>query len=138
MDWYEQEMQRMMRHEKKLHGFDTDHPRCVLCGRDDPAGLELHHIAGAANSTLTVSLCGYCHALVSDRQIDLMSALLERDVDRDPHQRQAALLYGAAILLILLAIAFIAWANWNMAASAHLASQYGADWWKSIPVEAPK
>ena len=41
---------------------------CVACGHDDQLDLELHHIAGRANSPILVSLCRNCHYRISKVQ----------------------------------------------------------------------
>lgn len=41
---------------------------CVMCGEDNPALLEMHHIDGRALSEKTVPLCKNCHAKVTLEQ----------------------------------------------------------------------
>ena len=41
---------------------------CVMCGEDNPALLEMHHIDGRATSEKTVPLCKNCHAKVTMEQ----------------------------------------------------------------------
>lgn len=135
---YDAELKRLMRQEKKLQNLDADEPRCGVCGNDEPKVLEKHHVAGRANSELTVWLCRNHHAIASDMQEDLVPDLRRADPERDPLLTQAAMLRGVAILLIIVAIALLAWSQWNIQASTGLTNQYGADWYKSISAEVPK
>jgi hypothetical protein len=41
-----------------------------MCGFDDPAALELHHIPGRAYGDQLVPVCRNCHRLLSDAQKD--------------------------------------------------------------------
>jgi hypothetical protein len=43
---------------------------CILCAEDDPSCLERHHIAGRAFSDVCVTVCGNCHAKISEMQKD--------------------------------------------------------------------
>jgi ribosomal protein L37AE/L43A len=115
-------------------------PKCTACGLDCLRVLNLHHIAGEANSTLGAPLCENCHALVSDSQEDLPTTpdLRLRDLSRDPHLKLAAMLEGVAIFFGLLMIALFAWAAWNRAAATELAAQFGPDYWHVITSAVPR
>ena len=63
-------LEREMRERKAKLRLGTDNPRCAHCGRNDPIGLEAHHIAGRAYDQATVVECGYCHRTLSDWQKD--------------------------------------------------------------------
>ena len=42
--------------------------RCVICGEDHPAALEMHHIFGRGNSGRVEPLCKNCHAAITAQQ----------------------------------------------------------------------
>jgi hypothetical protein len=115
-------------------------PACINCGLDCLRLLNLHHIACAANSDLTVPLCENCHAVVSDSQEDLPlnPDLRLYDANRDPHLRQAAILEGLAIFFGALMITFLLWAAWNRGAAADLAAAYGSEYWRVITAVVPQ
>lgn len=50
--------------QRRLHSlfekFGWDNPACVVCGHDNPFGLELRHIVGRRYDGRTVMLCGTC------------------------------------------------------------------------------
>jgi hypothetical protein len=116
--------------------------------------LQLHHLAAEANSTLTVPLCGNCHAIVSDQQEDLPTDLRLRDPDRRPLALQAAFNLGLAILTGIISIdstnatetalwaiitaALIAWAVWDLAADTDFAARFGADYSVGVPAMVPQ
>jgi hypothetical protein len=105
---------------------------------DDPTVLEAHHVAGRVNSELTTWMCRNCHARASDRQEDAVPDLRVVDPDRGPLERQAAMLIGVVILLLLLAVSLSGWAAWNVACAAYLATELGARWWENVAAEEPK
>ncbi|MGA2913115.1 MAG: hypothetical protein ABSE07_06330 [Methanoregula sp.] len=41
---------------------------CFICGEDNAAALELHHIEGRNNSDLQIALCKRCHAVITSEQ----------------------------------------------------------------------
>jgi hypothetical protein len=115
-------------------------PRCALCGLDCLRLLELHHLAGKANSDFEVPLCRNCHQIQSDLQEDLSMNpdLRRRDDERDPHLKQAAMLEGLAIFLVALVIVLLAWAAWNRAAAQDLSNAYGPGYWHVITADVPR
>lgn len=130
-----------------------DDPACLLCLESDLRTLQLHHLAGEANSNLLVPLCGNCHAIVSDRQEDLPIDLRLRDPDRRPLALQAAFNFGLAIVTGIVSIdstnatetafwamvtmALIAWAVWDLAADTDFAARFGADYSVGVPAMVP-
>lgn len=66
----ETEMRRETRRQKALDRLGTDHPRCRICGQDDPACHELHHLEGEAFGETLIILCRNCHRKLSDPQKD--------------------------------------------------------------------
>ena len=120
---------------------------------NDVASLELHHLAGKANSTLLAPVCGNCHAILSDSQIDLTADLMRPDCERRPLQLQAAFELGLAILmgawaiveenpttaivLGMIVVALIGWAAWNMSADRHLCEIHGPNYCKGVTATVP-
>lgn len=133
----DKDVARLIKVEQRLQKLGTDKPRCGLCGHDTPRNLEQHHTAGRKNSKHTVTLCRNCHGKVSDRQEELTPDLRSTE-SNDPLVRQAAMLQGVALLLIVLAVALMVWSDWNYRASADLAAAFGADWYTVISAEAPQ
>lgn len=131
------EVAQLIKTEKRLQKLETDNPRCGVCGHATPRNLEKHHVAGRKNSVLNVILCRNCHGEVSGRQEDLQPDFRSND-SSDPLLRQAAMLQGVALLLIVIAIALMAWSDWNIQASAAIVAAQGADWYSIIPEPAPQ
>lgn len=139
MDWEAMRLSRLLRYEKKLQRLGDPHPRCCICGVDDPAKLERNHLGGRANSDFWVWKCLNCHADFSDRQVDLVPDLRRVDPDRDPLKRHGAMLQGQSLLYVMLAVKTGEWAAWCLSTADHLAETNGPDWWRSLPDdEAPK
>jgi hypothetical protein len=135
---YEKEIARLTKAEKRLQLLGDDDPRCGLCGYNkNSRNVEKHHVAGRKNSKLTVPLCRNCHGDVSDRQEEQAPDFRSNE-SNDPLVRQAAMLQGVALLLIVLAVALMAWSEWNYRASADLATAYGAEWYTVIAADAPQ
>jgi len=53
---------------KWIEKFISAQGFCIVCGHNNPLDLELHHVAGRKNNSLTVSLCRNCHGRISRRQ----------------------------------------------------------------------
>ena len=139
MNDYDAQLKRKIRIEKKLQKLEIDRPRCWMCGEDSPTvRYERHHIAGRANSDVAVLLCQNCHAKVSDAQEDLIPDLRSAEEQRDPVTRLVAVLQGASILLIVLAIVFAGWAEWCAAAALYLNGELKPQWWSEMKLSAPK
>jgi hypothetical protein len=68
MDDLKRNRQRRIRQHHE--GLRTTEPACPFCGRKDPRGLELHHIFGRRYGNETRLICKYCHAILTDEQID--------------------------------------------------------------------
>lgn len=66
----ENNLEREKRERAAKLRLGADKPRCAHCGRDNPLGLEKHHIAGRAYDHSTVTECSYCHSTLSDWQKD--------------------------------------------------------------------
>lgn len=129
-------------------------PRCLICGERRLETLELHHVAGEANSALLAPLCSNCHTVQSDEQEDLPVDLRFRDPDRRPLVLQAAFDCGLAILagaaaltsedqtesvfLGMIAVALLAWAVYNIAADQHFAATYGQQYSAGVTAPVPK
>lgn len=41
---------------------------CNVCGEDDSAIIEMHHVKGKNNSDETIPLCKNCHAKITEEQ----------------------------------------------------------------------
>lgn len=134
-------------------------PTCFVCGESAIETLELHHVAAEANGALLVPLCMNCHAVQSDAQEDLPIDLRVRDEHRRPLVMQAAFDLGLALLFLVAAatsaakegkvgtvavfyglvlVALMGWGVWNLAADAHFADRYGADYSALVPAPVPK
>lgn len=64
------ELAREARKQNRLERFETNAPRCGVCGEGDDRCLEAHHVAGRKHDDLTVLVCRNCHSKVSDDQRD--------------------------------------------------------------------
>lgn len=58
------------RKQRSLERFETNDPRCHICGENDWRCLEAHHLAGQAYDDATVPVCRNCHRKLSDCQKD--------------------------------------------------------------------
>lgn len=58
------------RKQKRLERLGSNHPVCIICGEDDDACLELHHIAGKDYGDDLCTVCRNCHRKLSDSQRD--------------------------------------------------------------------
>ncbi len=134
---HDKEIARLIRTEKRLQHLRMDEPRCCYCGHDNPRNLERHHVAGQANSTVTVWICRNCHGDVSDRQEDLEPDL-RSNRNPDPLLRQAAAFQGAAVMLLVLAIIMFAWSAWDVQASKDLTAAHGENWYSVVNAVAPQ
>ena len=74
---------------------------CVVCSHGDPLDLELHHIAGRANSPVLVSLCRNCHYRISKVQNESWPEDWYRK-DHSKARKNAFLLRGLSDLLRLI------------------------------------
>jgi hypothetical protein len=82
----------------------------VICGEDDPALLDSHHIAGWRNDGGAEGpLCFNCHRKVTER---LRRAGVTMTEPNSPLDRLVAILGGVAELLFLIAGRFKGWAIW--------------------------
>jgi len=70
----DRELSRERRRQRALERLGSNHPRCVICGHDDPLALDLHHIAGRGYSDEQAPVCRNCHPRLSDDQKDHPSA----------------------------------------------------------------
>jgi hypothetical protein len=56
---------------RRLHSLFKklgDYPKCVVCGHDNPFGLELHNVAGHSDCDQTVIVCRRCRHELRKRQ----------------------------------------------------------------------
>jgi hypothetical protein len=83
----ERELNQERRKQRALERLGSNHPRCVVCGCDDPLALELHHIAGRAFDEETVTVCRNHHRRLSDWQKDHSLAQAKPDSDLAPISR---------------------------------------------------
>ena len=127
---------------------------CLFCRESDIAVLQLHHVAGQANSDLLVPLCGNCHLIVSDEQIELPATVLSGDLQRRPLVLQAAFNFGLAIITgimsadssdgskavfwALVTAGLIAWGVWDIAADGHFTVTFGLDYSAGVPAVVPR
>jgi hypothetical protein len=131
-----------------------DDPICFQCWERDLRTINLHHVAGEANSSLCVPLCANCHDVASDTQEDLVGGLRLRDPDRRPLVLQAAFDLGLSIMAGavaisareateatfwgLIAVALAGWAIWNLTADMHFATQFGSDYSAGVMAPVPR
>jgi len=143
---------------RKFENLGYVNPQCLICNEAEIMILELHHVAGEANSKILAPLCGNCHDIQSDAQEDLPADLRLRDPKRRPLVQQAAfelglaLLFGAVIcfpslsvlkdgswntFLGIIALTLVGWAIWNLAADPYFAEQFGSDYSVGVPAPVP-
>ena len=140
---------------RRRHLAESGFPNavCSICAESDVATLELHHLAGKANSSIVAPVCGNCHAILSDSQIDLTADLMRLDPVRRPLQLQAAFEFGLALLmgaraiaeenpttsivLGMIVVALIGWAAWNISADQHLSETHGPNYCKGVSAPVP-
>lgn len=67
-DDYFKDISKIIEENKWIEQFISAQGYCIVCGHNDPLDLELHHVAGIKNSSVTVSLCRNCHGKISRRQ----------------------------------------------------------------------
>jgi hypothetical protein len=129
-------------------------PSCLFCHEPDLCVLQLHHVAGQANSELLVPLCGNCHLIVSDDQSDLPANVLSGDLHRRPLVLQAAFNFGLAIVTgiistdspdgteavfwALVTVGLIAWGVWDIAADGYFLVAFGLDYSEGILAPVPR
>lgn len=96
------------RRQVQLERLGSNAPYCVICGEDDPACLELHHIAGRKYDDELVCVCRNCHRKLSDPQKDHPRA---RANPPSFEECLAHFLHGVADLFEILVKRFRALAN---------------------------
>jgi hypothetical protein len=64
------ELNSERRKQRALERLGTNTPWCAVCGFDDPAALELHHIPGRGFGEELVIVCRNCHRLLGDERGD--------------------------------------------------------------------
>jgi hypothetical protein len=138
MDDYRRNVRRLKRLEAKFARLGFPNPSCAVCGEMRIQLLELHHIAGAANSDQVVPLCVKCHRLVSDAQEDFGLDLRRRDESRSPLLKAAALNDGAAALFVPYAAHLQQWSAFFAALDQHLTDRFGPGWWRQFPKGPPR
>ena len=62
------EYERERRRQTRLERLGTNNPKCLFCPEDDPACLELHHLAGKGFGSESVISCRNCHRKLTDKQ----------------------------------------------------------------------
>ena len=140
---------------RRCHLAESGFPNagCAICVESDVATLELHHLSGKANSSIVAPICGNCHAILSDSQIDLPADLMRLDPERRPLQLQAAFEFGLALLMSawaiaeenpttsivlgMIVVALIGWAAWNISADQHLSETHGPNYCKGVSAAVP-
>jgi len=127
-DRHQRERARQLRHERKREALGDPDPACLLCGYDNPVGLEIHHVAGAANSDVTIWLCKNCHAEMSDAQIDDPRHLYRHTAHRDPLTRTAAMLLNLSHLSAAADCQYRNLAAILLTLSQNLRAEHGDDW----------
>ncbi len=65
---YFKNISKLIEESKWIKQFISAQGYCIVCSHNDPLDLELHHVAGRKNSSVTVSLCRNCHGRISRRQ----------------------------------------------------------------------
>jgi hypothetical protein len=92
------EYERERRRQTRLERLGTNNPKCLFCWEDDPACLELHHLAGKGFGDETVITCRNCHRKLTDKQKEHPPAIAEVTT----LERRGRLLLGIADGLELL------------------------------------
>jgi hypothetical protein len=95
-------------------------------------------VAGKANQKdLEVLLCRNHHGELTDASEDSLGDLRQRDADRDPLTRLAAMLAGLADFFRLLADHFENWGEWLIAAAKYILEALGPRWWANVDLDVP-
>ena len=58
------------RKQAALERLGSNDPSCVICGEHDWRTLQRHHLPGRAFGAELVTVCGNCHAKLTDAQHD--------------------------------------------------------------------
>jgi hypothetical protein len=58
------------RRQARLERLRCNDPVCLFCPENDPACLEIHHLAGETFGDDTIIVCRNCHRKLSDKQQD--------------------------------------------------------------------
>lgn len=66
----EHERRKEKRKQDRLERLGSNNPSCLICGEDDPACLELHHLAGRIYGDDKIIVCTNCHKKLTERQKD--------------------------------------------------------------------
>jgi hypothetical protein len=117
----------------------TSNPKvCTECKRrmKGQAIMDQHHIAGKANSDITISIPANDHrAWLSEAQKNWPEETLQNK-DGSPLLAAAACLRGLADIIAYLIEQFLLWvADLLEALNAYLTEQHGRGWWRNTPVE---
>lgn len=116
----------------------TDPRLCTECRKTEEgkSPMEQHHIAGKANSEITISIRANDHrAQLSENQRDWPQETL-RNPDGSPLLVAAACVRGFIDTLQYLAEQFLLWAAELLERlNAHLVEKYGPKWWRGTEIE---
>jgi hypothetical protein len=129
---YSKDRRRRERDERRRQLLENPNPSCAICGEYRVRCLELHHVAGAANSAATTWLCKNCHALISEMQYDDPPELLRHNLYRDPLTRCASLLSGLHHLQTQVSPNLLELSAMLLALSNHLRRTLGDDWAQKV------
>jgi len=132
---YSKNLRKRQRDERRRQLLNDPNPSCAVCGEYRVRTLELHHIAGEANSDAVTWLCKNCHALVSEAQYDDPPQLLRHKYYRDPFKQCASLLRGLHHLQTEAAPNLLEMSEGLIGISDSLRRKLGDDWLKQLKEE---
>jgi len=132
MESQSKRQRRAQRHERKRQLLGQPKPTCSCCGHDDVNALQLHHVAGEANSHLAAFVCPNCPAALSDQQQDENRDILDHRVPRDPFLQCAGLLLGLKHLCAQTMPELDKQVARLLAASEYLRNRLGPEWHLTI------
>jgi hypothetical protein len=115
----------------------TDPRLCTECRkeREGMTRMEYHHIAGEANSDITISVPANAHARLSEDQRDWRRQTLENP-DGSPLRRAAGCIQGFVDNLVYLAEEFLLWvAEMLEMLDDYLVEKFGRQWWCNTQFE---
>lgn len=98
---YRVTVHRLQKEKRAYEQAITGGGLCLLCGAVlDPWIIQLHHIAGRRNNTLTIPLCPTCHTQLTLKQSRWPEEWTRKN--NSPQVKRAFLLLGAADVITLL------------------------------------
>jgi hypothetical protein len=145
----ESELNHQIRKNKRRRSLGSRFPKCSRCGESNPVALaticyecqsrgqgkspiENNHFAGRSNDSVTVSMPGNDHRVVTDLQQDWPLETL-RNPNGSPALKAAASIRGFLNLLTLVIRRILGWVpEFLESLDEYLVRRIGPDWWKEM------